>query len=101
MSNIYVGNLNFKTTQQDLEDMFGEFGPVKSVRIITDRDSGRSKGFAFVEMESSEDAEKAIEAINGKDIGGRTLKVNEARPREENNSRGPRRGGGGGGQRRY
>jgi RNA recognition motif-containing protein len=91
---IYIGNLSFNTTTQDLEDMFGEFGTVQSVNIIEDRETGRSRGFAFVEMASNEEAQNAISALNGKEIDGRSLTVNEARPREEG---GGNRGGGRGG----
>ena len=76
---IYVGNLSFRTTEEELTDLFSQVGAVESVSIITDRDTGRSKGFGFVSM-SDEDAEKAIAAFNGKDLGGRPLTVNEARP---------------------
>jgi len=76
---IYVGNLSFRTTEEELTDLFSQVGSVESVSIITDRDTGRSKGFGFVSM-SDEDAEKAIAAFNGKDLGGRPLTVNEARP---------------------
>ncbi|MFP6901564.1 MAG: RNA-binding protein [Opitutales bacterium] len=85
---IYVGNLPWSATEQELTDSFGEFGTVEKATIIVDRDSGRSKGFAFVTMTDNEEANNAIEAINGTDLGGRALKVNEARPREE---RPPRR----------
>ena len=95
---IYVGNLSFQTTETDLSDMFGEVGQVESVQIITDRDTGRSKGFAFVQMTDDAAAEKAIAQLNGKEVGGRNLTVNEARPmqRRDFGSR-----GGGGGRRRY
>jgi len=86
---LYVGNLAFATTSDDLRDAFSEYGTVSSATVITDRETGRSRGFGFVEMEDG--AEQAVEAMNGKDLGGRTLNVNEARPRED------RRGGGGGG----
>ena len=76
---VYVGNLPFQTTEDDLNNLFSQVGPVESVSIITDRDTGRSKGFGFVSM-NDEDAEKAIAAFNGKDFGGRALTVNEARP---------------------
>ena len=89
--NIYVGNLSFETTEQDLEAAFTPFGQVDAARLISDRDSGRSKGFGFVEMSNNAEAEAAIQALNGKDLQGRTVTVNEARPRE------PRQGGGGGG----
>ncbi len=85
--NIYVGNLSFSTSSQDLEDLFGQYGAVESAAIINDRETGRSRGFGFVEMENAAGA-KAIEELDGKDLAGRNLKINEARPRE---SRGPRR----------
>lgn len=78
--NIYVGNLPFSTTNQELEDMFSEFGTVESANIINDRETGRSRGFGFVEMDN-EGAARAIQELNGKDMGGRSLTVNEARPR--------------------
>ena len=81
--NIYVGNLDFKVTENDLEEMFGEFGAVGSARVITDKYSGRSKGFGFVTMEDEQEANAAIEALNGKDHKSRPLTVNEARPRRE------------------
>jgi RNA recognition motif-containing protein len=86
---LYVGNLSFGTTDQDLMDLFGRFGQVVSAQVVMDRDTGRSRGFAFVEMGSG--AEEAIQGTHGQDFQGRTLTVNEARPRED------RRGGGGGG----
>ena len=92
---IYVGNLSFQTTDADLNNMFSEVGQVESVQIITDRDTGRSKGFGFVEMSDDEAAAKAIERFNGKEVNGRALTVNEARPKESG-SRGPGGGGGGG-----
>ena len=85
---IYVGNLPWSASEQELADSFGEFGTVEKASIIVDRDSGRSKGFAFVTMGDNEEANSAIEALNGTDMAGRALKVNEARPREE---RPPRR----------
>jgi RNA recognition motif-containing protein len=88
---LYVGNLSFQTSNQDLQDLFSQAGTVESAQIIEDRDTGRSKGFAFVEMSSDEEAAAAIDQFNGKEIGGRMLKVNEAKPREN-------RGGGGGGR---
>jgi cold-inducible RNA-binding protein len=94
---LYVGNLSFDTTTQDLEQMFGESGTVTSTNIIEDRETGRSRGFAFVEMSSAEEAKAAIAALDGKEVGGRSLKVNEAKPRE--NSGGGGYGGGGGGNR--
>ena len=91
--NIYVGSLSFETTEGDLEAAFVPFGQVDAARLISDRDSGQSKGFGFIEMPNKAEAESAIQALNGKDVQGRSLTVNEARPRE------PRQGGGGGGGR--
>ena len=91
--NIYVGNLSYDMNENDLEQLFAEHGPVVKVNIIQDRETGRSKGFGFVEMTNQADGEKAIEALDGNDSLGRSIKVNEARPREER----PRGGGGGGG----
>jgi RNA recognition motif-containing protein len=79
---IYVGNLAFSTTEQDLREQFGQYGHVQSTSIITDRDTGRSRGFAFIELDSKESAHAAIRALNGRDLGGRALTVNEAKPRE-------------------
>ncbi len=90
MKNIFVGNLSFNTNEDELRQMFESYGQVDRVSIMTDRDTGRSRGFGFVEMSSNEDGEKAIAALNGSQIGGRTINVNEARPKAE-------RGGGGGG----
>jgi RNA recognition motif-containing protein len=90
---LYIGNLSFNSTEQDLEDMCGQFGTVQSAKIIEDRETGRSRGFAFVEMSSNEEAQSAIAGLNGKEIDGRALTVNEAKPREEG---GGSRGGGGG-----
>jgi RNA recognition motif-containing protein len=87
---LYVGNLSFNTSAQDLETMFGESGTVQSASIIEDRETGRSRGFAFVEMSSAEEAKAAISSLDGKEVDGRNLKVNEAKPRED-------RGGNGGG----
>lgn len=81
--NIYVGNISYRLDDKGLEDIFAEYGAVKSAKVITDRETGRSKGFAFIEMENAADGEKAIEALNGNEHEGRTLRVNEARPREE------------------
>jgi RNA recognition motif-containing protein len=89
---LYVGNLAYTTTEGDLETLFAQAGTVKSVAIIKDRDSGRSKGFAFVEMSSQEEAQQAISLLDGKEFQSRMLKISFARPREE----GGRRGGGGG-----
>ena len=96
---LYVGNLAFQTTSQELEQLFGQAGTVQSASVVEDRDTGRSRGFAFVEMATQEEATSAIEQFNGKEVGGRALKVNEAKPRE-NRSGGGRgfsdnRGGGG------
>ena len=82
--NIYVGNLDFKVQESDLEELFGEFGEVESARVITDKYSGRSKGFGFVTMEDDGAANEAIEALNGKEYKDRPLTVNEAKPRKEN-----------------
>ena len=90
--NIYVGNLPFKTTDADLEELFAEYGAVDSAVVIKDRDTGRSRGFGFVEMANDSEAQDAIDALNDTDMDGRTLTVNEARPRQE------RSGGGGGGR---
>lgn len=86
--NIYVGNLSYSLSERDIEQLFNEFGPVNKVNIIEDRETGRSKGFGFVEMAEKSDGEKAIESLNGQEVEGRKLTVNEARPREE---RPPRR----------
>src|SRR6202167_3055793 len=110
LKNIFVGNLSFNTSEDELRQMFEPFGQVDRVSIMTDRDTGRSRGFGFVEMASNEDGEKAITALNGSQVGGRTLNVNEARPKTEHDigggggggrDRGDRggRGGGGGGRR--
>jgi RNA recognition motif-containing protein len=87
--NIYIGNLSFTTTEEDLRERVSQFGEVTSVNIITDRDSGRSRGFGFVDMPHEDEARAAIAGLNGTDLGGRALTVNEARPRTD------RRGGGG------
>ena len=83
--NIYVGNLNFKVSEDDLKGIFEEFGAVSSVKIITDKYSGRSKGFGFVEMDSDDEAKSAIDGLNGKEVEARVIVVNEARPRKDNN----------------
>ncbi len=82
MKKIYVGNLSFSTSDQDLNTTFAEFGQVASARVVTDRETGRSRGFGFVEMEDDNAAQQAIQNLNGKEVDGRTLNVNEARPRE-------------------
>ena len=84
---LYVGNLSFQTNDYDLREQFAPYGEVVSVNIITDRDTGRSRGFGFVEMSSDEDAQKAIQALNDQELDGRNLKVNEARPREDRKPR--------------
>ena len=94
---IFVGNLSFNTTESDLDGLFAQIGAVESVAIITDRTTGRSKGFGFVEM-SNEDADAAIAKLNGTDLGGRALTVNEARPMVKREFSGPGGGGGGGGR---
>jgi RNA recognition motif-containing protein len=81
--NIYVGNLPFSVSDQDLETHFAEFGEVSSARVISDRDTGRSKGFGFVEMANQAEAEEAIKQLNGSEMDGRDIRVNEARPRED------------------
>ena len=81
--NIYVGNVSYDLTEKELEELFAEFGSVSAARIITDRTTGRSKGFGFVEMDNKAEGEEAIKQLDGKEMNGRTLKVNEARPREE------------------
>jgi cold-inducible RNA-binding protein len=99
---LYVGNLAFQTTSQHLQELFSQAGTVESASVIEDRDTGQSKGFAFVEMSTDEEAASAIEQFNGKELAGRMLKVNEARPRENRSGGGGRgfggnRGGSGGG----
>jgi cold-inducible RNA-binding protein len=90
---LYVGNLSFQTSSEDLQQLFAQAGTVESATVVEDRDTGRSRGFGFVEMASNEEGQKAIEQFNGTDFNGRNLTVNEARPRED---RGGRGGGGGG-----
>ena len=94
---LYVGNLSFRTTSEELREAFSAAGTVESASVIEDRDTGRSRGFAFVEMATPEEAAAAIEQFNGKDFGGRNLTVNEAKPREDRGGRGGYRGGYGGG----
>jgi RNA recognition motif-containing protein len=94
-SRLYVGGLPYSTTEDELEELFGAHGSIESVRIITDRMTGRSKGFGFVEMSTTEEAEVAVEKLNNTDLEGRTLIVNEARPREKREGGGGGRGGGG------
>ena len=93
---LYVGNLAFQTSSEDLQELFAQAGTVESASVVEDRETGRSRGFGFVEMSSSEEGQKAIEQFNGKEVNGRSLNVNEAKPRED---RGGRGGGGGGGGR--
>jgi RNA recognition motif-containing protein len=94
---LYVGNLSFQTSSQELQDIFAEFGTVESATVVEDRETGRSRGFGFVEMSSQEEGEKAIAELNGQEVGGRELKVNEAKPREDRGRGGYGGGGGGGG----
>ena len=100
---LYIGNLSFSVDDQSLADLFAQFGTVESARIITDRESGRSKGFAFVEMSSDTEASAAIEKLNGSEFSGRALNVSEAKPMapRENRGGGGRGGFGGGGRNRY
>ena len=97
--NIFVGNIPFQSEESDLQSIFEKYGEVGSVKIIQDNFTGRSKGFGFVTMENNEEAQKAIEAINGYDLQGKSLTVNEARPRTEGGGGGGRSSGGGGGNR--
>jgi RNA recognition motif-containing protein len=97
-NNLYVGNLSFDTKEEDLRELFAAYGEVVSAKVIMDRDTGRPRGFGFVEMAGAEDAKNAIENLDGREFMGRNLKVNVAQPRE--NRGGDRRGGGGGGGRR-
>jgi cold-inducible RNA-binding protein len=106
MTNIFVGNLNYQTTQEDLQATFSQYGTVERVNIVTDRDSGQPRGFAFVEMADSTAAQNAIAGLNGAELHGRALNVNEARPKPQREGGrggfgGPRRGGGGGGRGRW
>ena len=110
MTNIFVGNLSFSTTQDDLHQAFSNYGSVERVNIVTDRDTGQARGFAFVEMTDRSAAEAAINGLNGRDMNGRTINVNEARPKPQggggggyggHGGGGGGRGGGGGGRNRY
>jgi RNA recognition motif-containing protein len=92
VTNIYVGNLSYRATEEDLRQAFSRYGQVSNVSIIMDRETGRSRGFAFVEMPDANEAKAAIDALDSTEIAGREVKINEARPREER----PQRGGGGG-----
>ncbi|MBA3711473.1 MAG: RNA-binding protein [Pyrinomonadaceae bacterium] len=93
---LYVGNLSFQTSGEDLQQLFAQAGTVESASVVEDRETGRSRGFGFVEMSTNEEGQAAIQQFNGKEVNGRSLTVNEARPRED---RGGNRGGGGGGNR--
>lgn len=109
MKNIFVGNLSFGTTEDSVRNLFAEFGAIERVSVVTDRDTGQSRGFAFVEMGNNSEANRAIEALNGRELDGRALKVNEARPKEDRGFgggggggyRGNSGGGGGGRRNRY
>ncbi len=95
--NLFVGNLAHELTDAELQDVFEQCGEVVSARVIMDRDTGRSRGFGFVEMQSEDGAKAAVEELDGKEVGGRAIRVNEARPRENSGGGGFNRGGGGGG----
>src|SRR5919197_1566021 len=97
---LYVGNLSFQTSSNDLQELFSQAGTVESASVVEDRDTGRSRGFGFVEMSSKEEGQAAIAQFNGRDLNGRSLTVNEARPREDRRPGGGGRGGFGGGNRR-
>ena len=96
--NIYVGNLSYQTTEDELRDLFAEFGDVVSAKLIVDKFTGQSKGFGFVEMSNNSEAQKAMDELNGRDVNGRNVTVNQARPRQDRSRGG---GGGGGGGRGY
>jgi cold-inducible RNA-binding protein len=98
MTNLFVGNLNFQTTESDLRALFEPFGQIERVHIATDRDTGQARGFAFVEMANADEAKKAMESLDGKEVGGRNVKVNEARPKERSGPGGHNGRGGGGGR---
>jgi cold-inducible RNA-binding protein len=99
MTNLFVGNLSFETTDSDLATAFGQYGPVERASVVRDRDSGQSRGFGFVEMTSAADAQSAINALNGEALNGRSINVNEARPRESGGGQN-RAGGAGFGRKR-
>jgi RNA recognition motif-containing protein len=101
VKNIYVGNISFQTTEQDIEQAFSAYGQVERVQIVKDRESGQSRGFGFVEMSDNNDADKAIAALDGAELSGRKLTVNEARPREPRSGGGAGGYGGGGGGNRF
>ena len=96
MRNLFVGNLSFQTTEGELSELFGQFGEIAKIQLMTDRDTGRSRGFGFVEMTTDDAAAKAVAELNGKEVGGRALNVNEAKPKPERS--GPRGGGFGSGR---
>jgi len=98
MKNLYVGNLPHSTTEAELRNIFGAYGAIDKITLVTDRDTGRSRGFGFVEMSNASEADKAIAALNGTDLGGRTLTINEAKPKSERPRVGGHRFGGGGGR---
>jgi len=98
---MYVSNLSFHTTDEDLRKLFAQYGTVSSAKVITDRETGRSRGFGFVEMSSDAEAKAAIEKLNGRDLNGRSVSVSEARPRENRENRSFSNSGGGDGGRRY
>src|SRR5687767_13555447 len=98
---LYVGNLSFDTSSQDLETMFAEAGTVQTASIVEDRDTGRSRGFGFVEMSTAVEAKTAISSLDGKDVAGRNIKVNEAKPRQNRDGGGYGNGGNGGGKKRW
>ncbi len=100
MKNVFVGNLDFAATESSVRAMFEPYGAVDRVNLVTDRDTGRSRGFAFVEMSNTEEADRAIAGLNGAEVGGRALNVNEARPKGQGGGGGNRGGGGFGRQRR-
>jgi cold-inducible RNA-binding protein len=98
---LFVGNLSFDTNELELRDLFSQLGPVAEVKVVTDRETGRPRGFAFVEMTSPEDAQKAIAELDGRELGGRTIKVNQAEARPARSGGGGGGGGGGRGGRRW
>lgn len=98
MTNIFVGNLSYQTTESELEALFGAYGIVERVTVVRDRDTGQPRGFAFVEMTNTNEAANAMQAMNGREMNGRTLNVNEARPREQRTGGAGGFGGGGGGR---
>jgi RNA recognition motif-containing protein len=98
MKNLYVGNLPHSTTEAELRNVFEAHGAVEKITLVTDRDTGRSRGFGFVEMTNASEADKAIEALSGTDLGGRTLTINEAKPKSERSKSGGHRYGGEGGR---